>query len=236
MCSHVLACTQYSHYMVQVLTSSTVAAGVCSSCQRCKLCWTSYGGMQPNWWVHDCTQGARADTSWYMRIAQDVKGSVQGNRRVLQQLQGGMHASKWHDSVIHASARSSRYCWSSIDWPQQYFSSSVNVIMTPCLCCCCFISTPWQVAVGEVGLDFSPHVLKPKHQSPDSSSCLQQHPAAAQPETAGATHEATVLSEEELKEVQRGVFQQQILLANDLGLPVNVHSRSAGHHAVRARA
>jgi len=39
---------------------------------------------------------------------------------------------------------------------------------------------------------------------------------------------------EDLKDVQRAVFQQQILLANDLGLPVNVHSRSAGHHAVKA--
>lgn len=57
------------------------------------------------------------------------------------------------------------------------------------------------VAVGEVGLDFSPHVVG------DSTS---------------------------LREVQQSIFQQQIQLANELNLPVNVHSRSAGHYAIES--
>jgi Tat protein secretion system quality control protein TatD with DNase activity len=56
------------------------------------------------------------------------------------------------------------------------------------------------VAVGEVGLDFSPHVIGKVHSE----------------------------EEQRLREVQREVFKQQIQLANELGLPVNVHSRSAG--------
>lgn len=56
------------------------------------------------------------------------------------------------------------------------------------------------VAVGEVGLDFSPHVVGKVHSE----------------------------EEQRLREVQREVFKQQIQLANELGLPVNVHSRSAG--------
>lgn len=58
------------------------------------------------------------------------------------------------------------------------------------------------VAVGEVGLDFSPHVVGKEG---DSQS---QH----------------------LRAVQKEVFKQQIQLANELGLPVNVHSRSAGEY------
>ncbi|KIZ03236.1 Putative deoxyribonuclease TATDN3 [Monoraphidium neglectum] len=57
------------------------------------------------------------------------------------------------------------------------------------------------VAVGEVGLDFSPHVLN---------------------------------GDEALKDVQRAVLAAQVSLANELGLPLNVHSRSAGHHAIDA--
>jgi TatD DNase family protein len=59
------------------------------------------------------------------------------------------------------------------------------------------------VAVGEVGLDFSPHVIG----SSDTSS-------------------------QEGRAVQQQVFAAQIQAANDLGLPLNVHSRSAGHYAI----
>lgn len=61
------------------------------------------------------------------------------------------------------------------------------------------------VCVGEIGLDFSKHVL-----SSTSAEAAQQ------------------------RAVQLEVFGRQIRLANSLGLPVNVHSRSAGHYAIEA--
>lgn len=59
------------------------------------------------------------------------------------------------------------------------------------------------VAVGECGLDFSPHVLRNSE-----------------------------ISVEDQKQVQRQVFLSQIRLANELNLPLNVHSRQAGHYVV----
>ncbi|KAI8593253.1 hypothetical protein BDZ88DRAFT_136801 [Geranomyces variabilis] len=61
------------------------------------------------------------------------------------------------------------------------------------------------VAVGEVGLDFSPHVLS-----------------------------TSLGTRDEEKAVQREVFLTQARLAASLGLPVNVHSRQAGHYAIAA--
>lgn len=58
------------------------------------------------------------------------------------------------------------------------------------------------IAVGEVGLDFSPHVVGKDAGCPEGQA---------------------------LRQVQQEVFRQQILLATELGLPVNVHSRSAGN-------
>ncbi|KAI7864821.1 Tatd-domain protein 3 [Spinellus fusiger] len=60
--------------------------------------------------------------------------------------------------------------------------------------------------VGEIGLDFSPHVLSKN------------------------THLGALL--EEIKNIQREVFRQQVILAIQADLPVNVHSRGAGHHAL----
>uniref|UniRef100_A0A7S2UWP9 TatD related DNase n=1 Tax=Fibrocapsa japonica TaxID=94617 RepID=A0A7S2UWP9_9STRA len=56
-------------------------------------------------------------------------------------------------------------------------------------------------SVGEVGLDYSPHIL--------------------------GEGEA-----EERKAIQREVFSQQVLKAVELDLPLNVHSRAAGHHTL----
>jgi TatD DNase family protein len=41
-----------------------------------------------------------------------------------------------------------------------------------------------------------------------------------------------VIKEEARKEIQREIFKQFIMLSNELNLPLNVHSRSAGRHAV----
>ena len=60
------------------------------------------------------------------------------------------------------------------------------------------------VAVGEVGLDFTPAVI-----SKDADAA------------AGA------------KVSQRTIFSAQVQLAKRLGLPLNVHSRGAGHHAIK---
>eukprot|EP00741_Cyanophora_paradoxa_P018196 tig00021038_g17569.t1 len=56
------------------------------------------------------------------------------------------------------------------------------------------------VCIGEVGLDYSPWLLK---EDPDRVKGLQQK-----------------------------AFAEQIALAAQLGLPLNVHSRNAGHHAI----
>ncbi|KAJ3281433.1 putative deoxyribonuclease tatdn3 [Borealophlyctis nickersoniae] len=59
------------------------------------------------------------------------------------------------------------------------------------------------IGVGECGLDFSPHIL---------------------------TTSSTPIDDQ--KTIQRSVFLQQAQLARDLSLPLNVHSRNAGHHAI----
>lgn len=64
------------------------------------------------------------------------------------------------------------------------------------------------VAIGEVGLDFSPHVL------------------------ARAVSSNSVSTADEVKENQRAAFAKQIDLARRLDLPVSVHSRAAGRHAL----
>lgn len=63
------------------------------------------------------------------------------------------------------------------------------------------------VGIGECGLDFSPHVL------------------GADPALAAAR-----------KDAQLAVFQRHISIATELELPLNVHSRSAGHHALETLA
>lgn len=65
-------------------------------------------------------------------------------------------------------------------------------------------AAPWLVGVGEVGLDFCPRTL----------AC--HGPSGA----------------EECKAEQRRVLRAQARVARGMGLPLNVHSRSAGHHAI----
>ncbi|GAB5032821.1 deoxyribonuclease tatdn3 isoform x1 [Nannochloropsis oceanica] len=55
--------------------------------------------------------------------------------------------------------------------------------------------------IGEIGLDYSPHVLGEKH--PEATKIIQQE-----------------------------CMRQQVVLALELDMAVNVHSRSAGHHAL----
>ncbi|CAG8507398.1 9258_t:CDS:2 [Ambispora leptoticha] len=64
------------------------------------------------------------------------------------------------------------------------------------------------VGIGEVGLDFSPHVF---------SNALAQNP------------NKTI---DDLKETQRQVLTRQAELSISYDLPLNVHSRSAGHHVL----
>ncbi|KAJ3198023.1 putative deoxyribonuclease tatdn3 [Entophlyctis luteolus] len=64
-------------------------------------------------------------------------------------------------------------------------------------------------AVGEIGLDFSPWVLSTQ--------------AANDPHA----------SVQNVKTEQLEVFKRQVQLAKKLSLPVNVHSRNAGHHAIK---
>lgn len=66
--------------------------------------------------------------------------------------------------------------------------------------------------VGEIGLDFTPHVL------------LKQLEALKQLDPSA--------TEEAVKGRQRAVFGAQLQLAKELDLCVNVHSRNAGHHAI----
>ncbi|KAH8551202.1 hypothetical protein BGW37DRAFT_520770 [Umbelopsis sp. PMI_123] len=57
--------------------------------------------------------------------------------------------------------------------------------------------------IGEVGLDFSPHIVRNKD-----------------------------MPEEHYRDMQLLVFRKQIELAIEADLPLNVHSRSAGHYAI----
>eukprot|EP00158_Paraphelidium_tribonemae_P005261 Partr_v1_DN27251_c1_g1_i3_m39041 putative TatD DNase domain containing len=62
------------------------------------------------------------------------------------------------------------------------------------------------VGIGECGLDHSPHLF---------------HPTASEKD------------KEEMKQVQRYILKQHIQLAETHGLPLNIHSRHAGHHAIQ---
>ncbi|KAI8088849.1 putative deoxyribonuclease TATDN3 [Halteromyces radiatus] len=63
------------------------------------------------------------------------------------------------------------------------------------------------VCVGEIGLDFSRHIIQ---QNPNNM----------------------VNDESELRQMQCDIFREQVEMAVKANLPVNVHSRSAGHYAL----
>ncbi|GJP35815.1 hypothetical protein CLOM_g20338 [Closterium sp. NIES-68] len=83
------------------------------------------------------------------------------------------------------------------------------------------VGTAGMVCIGEIGLDFSPNVVGKLTGGESSSSS-----------NSNSTSSIIALKTEELKAVQREVFRRQLSLAAELSLPVNVHSRSAGHHAI----
>ncbi|RIB23805.1 putative deoxyribonuclease TATDN3-like protein [Gigaspora rosea] len=66
------------------------------------------------------------------------------------------------------------------------------------------------VGIGEVGLDFSPRIMN----------------------NAIAAYPDLKLDAEDLKNVQRTVLARHIDLSLQFDLPLNVHSRSAGHHTL----
>lgn len=80
------------------------------------------------------------------------------------------------------------------------------------------------VAIGEVGLDFTPHVL--------SSSSPSQLATSVSPVSSSASPSPSLRSPEEVKEIQREAFMRQIDVACELDLPLSVHSRGAGRHAL----
>ncbi|KAJ8659626.1 hypothetical protein O0I10_004605 [Lichtheimia ornata] len=59
--------------------------------------------------------------------------------------------------------------------------------------------------IGEVGLDFTPRILANNNGNQ---------------------------TQDEIKDMQRAIFKRQVQMAMEANLPVNVHSRSAGHHAL----
>ncbi|KAG0290944.1 putative deoxyribonuclease tatdn3, partial [Dissophora globulifera] len=87
------------------------------------------------------------------------------------------------------------------------------------------------VGVGEVGLDFTLPVLDSLH-----NACPPRAAAAAAATTAGGAGRdpspPTTMTHDDIKTEQRKVFARQVRFAIQQDLPLNVHSRSAGHHAI----
>ncbi|KAJ3333630.1 hypothetical protein HDU76_005859 [Blyttiomyces sp. JEL0837] len=94
------------------------------------------------------------------------------------------------------------------------------------------------VAVGEIGLDFSPWVLKGSVES--SKRKWEEWKKRRDRIGNGEEHEGEnddeepkIETEESVKAMQIQVLTAQANLAATLGLPINVHSRNAGHHAIK---
>ncbi|KXS10637.1 hypothetical protein M427DRAFT_127479 [Gonapodya prolifera JEL478] len=78
------------------------------------------------------------------------------------------------------------------------------------------------IAVGEVGLDFTPHVIHPGFTASQVRELKKD----------SAKKEAVEARELEVKEEQKEVFRQLVRCAMDADLPVNCHSRSAGKYTI----
>eukprot|EP00842_Homolaphlyctis_polyrhiza_P004500 jgi/Hompol1/5050/HPOL_001874-RA len=82
-------------------------------------------------------------------------------------------------------------------------------------------------AIGETGLDFTPALLNASLES--AAAAIDE----ASTDEASTKHKHSDESLFEfIKSVQRKCFQAHIDASNRLGIPLNVHSRGAGHHAV----
>ncbi|KAI8917353.1 hypothetical protein BC831DRAFT_451246 [Entophlyctis helioformis] len=93
-------------------------------------------------------------------------------------------------------------------------------------------------AIGECGLDFSPHVLEASLSLSLSRGTGDGQPAAATTAATTAVTGSTSSKKKDparhdhIKAVQRQIFQAHIDASQRLHIPLNVHSRSAGHHAL----
>ncbi|KAJ1651076.1 putative deoxyribonuclease tatdn3 [Dispira simplex] len=99
--------------------------------------------------------------------------------------------------------------------PHSANNSTLSTVPQVSLC-------PFIVGMGEIGLDFSPHILRgdyylATHQSPDSMNpCLTKKEC-----------------DERAKFKQQTVFRQQVEWAAQHGLTLNIHSRQAGKYAIQ---
>ncbi|KAG0312148.1 putative deoxyribonuclease tatdn3 [Dissophora globulifera] len=83
-----------------------------------------------------------------------------------------------------------------------------------------------------VGLDFTLPVLDSLHNACPPRAAAA---AAAAATTGGASRDPsppTTMTHDDIKTEQRKVFARQVRFAIQQDLPLNVHSRSAGHHAI----
>ncbi|KAJ3131027.1 putative deoxyribonuclease tatdn3 [Physocladia obscura] len=87
------------------------------------------------------------------------------------------------------------------------------------------------VCAGEIGLDFTPHVIRQQIKQMRLQICSDgTHTVHSL--LPNVQENYTEEEEERVKQHQRNVFAAQISAAKQRGLAVNVHSRHAGHHAI----
>jgi TatD DNase family protein len=80
------------------------------------------------------------------------------------------------------------------------------------------------VSIGECGLDYSPHVLGERPSTSKGQAQANSLPCI------GQVHKGKT----ELKEYQKKIFMEHVQLSKELDLPLNVHSRNAGHYTIDA--